>query len=276
MVSNEGLAVLGSYSNSEPCAITARIAPSTSPCAMSCPFTACAYKVSSTRRAASQPSRDPAMLMWLPRESTTMPSRRSIWARFCPYGPTSEEAARLSSKSMTTCVSGGTCMSRSYLRLGTSEGESDALFGKGSGSNADLVRGRSEVARRDRWREFAFEAVAFETIDSHRQHLSDNVGRGHHMGRLQVSGAADDLAGIARNALEQHVNGGANRRLVEGRLLAVDQFLEPRQSLVHVRCCNHLLQVRRRRPRPRRIFKRISGSVSDLHDKRECGGKIFR
>ena len=57
------LAVLVSNSNSEPCAITARIAPSTSPWSRSWPWAACAYSVSSTRRAASQPSRDPAMVM---------------------------------------------------------------------------------------------------------------------------------------------------------------------------------------------------------------------
>src|ERR1700753_1329099 len=106
------------------------------------------------------------MVMWLPRESTTTPSRRSPRARFWPYGPTSAETARLSSKSMTTCVSGGTCMSRSNLRLGTSEGESDALFGKGSGSDADVV-GRDVLSGRRR-HEFALEAVSFEAIDLHR------------------------------------------------------------------------------------------------------------
>ena len=51
---------------------------------------------------------------------------------------------------------------------------------------------------------------------------------------LQIGGAADDLAGIARRALEQHIDRCANRSLVEGRLLAVDQFLKPHQSLVHL------------------------------------------
>src|SRR6201992_1149566 len=114
-----------------------------------------------------------------------MPSRRSICARFWTYGPTSDDTARLSSKSMATCVSGGTCMSRSNLRLGTSEGESDALFGKGSGSNADGI-GRDRWRRRRR-REYALEAVTFEAVDFHRQNLPDDVGRGHHMGRLQIS-----------------------------------------------------------------------------------------
>ena len=52
---------------------------------------------------------------------------------------------------------------------------------------------------------------------------------------LQPGGTADDLAGIAGRAFEQHIDSVANHRLVEGRLLAVDQFLEPHQSLVHFR-----------------------------------------
>src|SRR5665811_152362 len=51
MVSNADLTLLASNSNSEPCAITARIAPSTSPCARSWPWVACVYNVSSTGRA---------------------------------------------------------------------------------------------------------------------------------------------------------------------------------------------------------------------------------
>ena len=51
---------------------------------------------------------------------------------------------------------------------------------------------------------------------------------------LQIGGAADDLAGIAGRAFEQHIDGVANHGLVEGRLLAVDQFLKPHQSLVHL------------------------------------------
>src|SRR5262249_33670166 len=98
---------------------------------------------------------------------------------------------------MTTCVSGGTCMSRSNLRLGASEGESDALFGKGSGSNG-LTGGCNRLRPRglDR-RKLAEQAVALEALDPDRQHLSDDVGRGHHMSRLQIRGAANDLAGIA-------------------------------------------------------------------------------
>src|SRR5450631_297577 len=123
------------------------------------------------------------MVMWLPRESTTTPSRRSTSARFCPYGPTSAEAARLSSKSITTWVSGGICISRSSLRVGASEGESDALFGKGSGSRCD-VRGIGDVRRMAhsgkisirRRCEFAEQAVALEAFDPHRQYLSDDIG----------------------------------------------------------------------------------------------------
>src|ERR1700675_5222266 len=83
-------------------------------------------------------------------------------ARFCPYGPTSADAARLSSKSMTTCVSGGICMSRSNLRLGASEGESDALFGKGSGSNVHLGQCGPDGMRGAY--EFAEQAAALEAF----------------------------------------------------------------------------------------------------------------
>src|SRR5450631_4248506 len=116
------------------------------------------------------------MVMWLPRESTTTPSRRSTSARFCPYGPTSAEAARLSSKSMTTCVSGGICMSRSSLRLGASEGESDALLGKGSSSNGRLRKCWLRGPRIRRGYEFAEQAVALEAFDGDRQHLPDDIG----------------------------------------------------------------------------------------------------
>src|SRR6185295_16518372 len=102
-------------------------------------------------------------------------------------GPTSAEAARLSSKSMTTWVSGGICMSRSNLRLGASEGESDALFGKGSGSHG-LLRGMVQWRRINRRRgngwhrpcrgggEFAEQAVSLQARDADRQHLADDVG----------------------------------------------------------------------------------------------------
>src|SRR5262249_39392456 len=124
---------------------------------------------------------------------------------------------------MTTWVSGGICMSRSNLRLGASEGESDALFGKGSGSRRhggkcwrDWPRGSAG--------EFAEQAVTLEAADLNRQHLPDDVRRSKHVGGLKISRAADDLAGIARRAFEQHIDGVANHGLVEGRLLAVDQF----------------------------------------------------
>jgi hypothetical protein len=50
----------------------------------------------------------------------------------------------------------------------------------------------------------------------------------------QVCGPSDDLAGITGRAFEQHVDGGADHGPVEGRLLTVDQFLEPHQTIVHL------------------------------------------
>src|SRR4051812_29112663 len=100
---------------------------------------------------------------------------------------------------MTTCVSGGICMSRSNLRLGASAGESDALFGKGSGSR-DHVRGIGDSSSwglcMSRASEFAEQAVALEAGDGYRQYPSDDVGSRHHMRGLQIGGAADDLAGV--------------------------------------------------------------------------------
>src|SRR5687768_7551008 len=122
---------------------------------------------------------------------------------------------------MTTWVSGGICMSRSNLRLGASEDESDALFGKGSGSLSFLRRtgflrriGHLRWSRSHRPHgsagEFAEQAVTLEALDFDRQNLSDDVRRGKHMRGLQVRGAADDLAGIARRAFEQHIDSVAN------------------------------------------------------------------
>src|ERR1700752_743965 len=99
---------------------------------------------------------------------------------------------------MTTWVSGGICMSRSSLRLGASEDESDALFGKGSGSRGRLKRSRLRTShlrsshlrksrlRLARGRKYAEQAVALEAIDGHRQYLSDEIGGRHHMRRLQI------------------------------------------------------------------------------------------
>src|SRR3954471_14657944 len=106
---------------------------------------------------------------------------------------------------MTTCVSGGICMSRSSLRLGASEGESDALFGKGSGSSDHPgfmgVGGEGWLRG-----EMAEQAVALEALDTHGENVSDDVGRRHHMCGLQIGGAADDLAFLARGPLEQHID----------------------------------------------------------------------
>ena len=95
------------------------------------------------------------------------------------------------------------------------------------------------------------------------------------MRRLQVGGAADDLAFIARGAFEQHVDRGADRRPVEGVLLAVDQFLKPCQAFVHCGRCNHLLHVRGGRARSRRILERIGPSVTDLRHQREGSFEVF-
>src|SRR3981081_1096466 len=118
---------------------------------------------------------------------------------------------------MTTWVSGWACRSRSSLRLGASEGESEALLGKGSGSRGQVRKSRPCRMRLTR-RKRTEQAVTLKAGNGDRQHLSDDVGRCHDMRRLQIGGAADDLARLARGALEQHIDGAANRRRIEGRL----------------------------------------------------------
>ena len=79
----------------------------------------------------------------------------------------------------------------------------------------------------------AEQAVALEAFDPDRQYLPDDFGRGHHMRRLQIGGAADDLAGIAARRSNSTSTVRPIAACIEGRLLAVDQFLKPHQSLVH-------------------------------------------
>src|SRR5262249_59915668 len=93
---------------------------------------------------------------------------------------------------------------------------------------------RSDWRRSDWRREMSEQAVALEALDMHGENCADDVDWGHDMGGLQIGGAANDLAFLARGPLEQHIDGRSNRSQVEGRLLAVDQFLEALQSLVHL------------------------------------------
>src|SRR5215471_3388991 len=103
-------------------------------------------------------------------------------------------------------------MSRSNLRLGASEGESDALFGKGSGSNGHLGRRRPNFRKGDGER--AKKAVTLELFDPHRHDPAEDIAGCHDMDWLQIGTASDDLTGNAALALEQHVHCGANRRRV--------------------------------------------------------------
>src|SRR5207237_8242618 len=111
---------------------------------------------------------------------------------------------------MTTCVSGGICMSRSSLRLGASEGESDALFGKGSGSSDHPgFGGASERRLRG---EMAEQAVTVEALDVHGEDFAEDVRGGHDMGGLQIGGAADELGCLGRGPLDRDVDSRSTLR----------------------------------------------------------------
>jgi hypothetical protein len=92
----------------------------------------------------------------------------------------------------------------SRLRVGMSEGESDALFGKGSGSHSrfgSIGELRNWHLRRSRCgladRKFAEQAVTLQAVDPDRENLSDDLLASHYMRGLQIGGTANDLAGIA-------------------------------------------------------------------------------
>src|SRR5215471_4125769 len=215
-------ALAGSKSNSEPCAIASRIAPSTSPETRSSPRLSRSYSPSSTRRACSQASREPSMVTWLPRESATTPSRRSISARFCPYWPNSTEASRLSSKASTTWVA---ALSPAVAGVGTSAPLSDPRVRNASGLHT-CQRGRRDVRRRG---EFTEQAVRAGARDRDGDHLADQRRRRHHLHGLQIGRAADKLAGQPASFLEQHVEGAADAARVEAGLVPVDLGLQPRE-----------------------------------------------
>src|SRR5262249_33739819 len=194
------------------------------PATTSSPRLSRSYRPSSTWRACSQASREPSMVTWLPRESATTPSRRSISARCCPYWPNSVEASRLSSNASTTWVAPFSAVAAG----GMSEPLSVPRVRNASALQArELGCGISDEGPRD----VADQAVRSGGGDGDRGPLADQPGRCHDLHGLQVGRAADQLAGQAARLLEQHVERAADAGAVERGLMAVDLGLQPRQPL---------------------------------------------
>ena len=103
--------------------------------------------------------------------------------------------------------------------------------------------------------------------------LADQAG-GRGMHRLEIRAAAHELAVMAAFALEQHRQGAADHRGVEGFLLAAQQRLQPLQPFgLHV--FGHLLRHdRRRRAGPGAVFEGIGLGVADLVHQRQRGREI--
>src|SRR5882724_2989136 len=173
-----------------------RIAASTSPCETSCPRLICSYRPSSTRRARSQASREPSSVTWLPRESATTPSRRSINARFCPYWPNSVEARRLSSKVSTVSAVAVSLASAADGAIPLSVGR----LRNASGSNCDAG------LCIDTWRirEHAEQAVCDGSGDGDRHHCADQACGRYDLHRLQIGRAAGELACVTTGLFHQH------------------------------------------------------------------------
>src|SRR5262249_10549287 len=161
------------------------------------------------------------MVTWLPRESAVTPSRRSISARCWPYWPNSVEASRLSSKASTTWVA---LVSPAASGEGRSEPLSEPRVRNASALQGCQL-GRGGLARQ-RPRKLAKQAVGAGARDRHGHDLADQRGGRHRLHRLQVGRAADQLPRQAARLLEQHVEGAADARLVEGGLTAVDLGLQ--------------------------------------------------
>src|SRR5215470_20209475 len=120
------------------------------------------------------------MVTWLPRESATTPSLRSISERFCPYWPNSTEARRLSSKVSTTWV---VAFSPAPVGVGTSEPWSDPRVRNASGLQMfgqSRQPGHVDMAPR-RLRELAKQAVGAGPNDRHAAHGADQRGGRHHL-----------------------------------------------------------------------------------------------
>src|SRR5262249_4880686 len=210
------------------------------------------------------------MVTWLPRESAVTPSRRSISARCWPYWPNSVEASRLSSKASTTWVA---LVSPAASGEGRSEPLSEPRVRNASALQGCQL-GRGGLARQ-RPRKLAKQAVGAGARDRHGHDLADQRGGRHRLHRLQVGRAADQLPPQAARLLAQHLAGGADARLVEGGLTAVDLGLQAGEALDLGGVVDLVVALGRRRARPRRILEREGARVADLADDRQRRGEIL-
>ena len=129
--------------------------------------------------------------------------------------------------------------------------------------------------RRGASRQVAEEAVALEAGQRDRQHLADRCRR-----KPSREPVADKPSGRrsgrdgGRACSNSTSKSLADAGSIERRLLAVDELLQLRETLIHRRRVDRPLHLRRRRTRPRRILERVGRSVTDLLDQREGRGEI--
>src|SRR4029077_18307962 len=240
-------------------------APSTSPDTSSSPRLSCSYNPSSTRRARSTPSRDPATLTGLPRCSATTPSRRSIRARFWPYWPNSIEASRLSSNASTIWVAA--------LSLGASgEDTREPLSDRGARNCSALRQHRFGAHRR--FHERPKQAVGTTLRHFHRCGVFDHCRGSHDLNRLEIWGAPDDLARIASRFVEQDLEGAANALRVEFGLVAVDRRLQTVEPFGFHFVGDLIVHFRGRRSGPGGVLERKGAGVVDLVDERQSRAEI--
>ena len=90
-----------------------------------------------------------------------------------------------------------------------------------------------------------------------------------HMHRLQKRRTADQLAGLAPGPVEQNVHAPADTRLVERRLLRVQEILERGQPFRLDLFGDLAVLIGGRRARAGRIFERIGLGIVDVAHQRQ-------
>src|SRR5262249_33487813 len=167
---------------------------------------------------------------------------RSISARFCPYWPNNRDASRLSSKASTTWVA--------ELPPPVGEDTNDPLSDRdernGSGLHQHRFRVDAGVNARTE------QAIGADVGTRHRRDVAHHCRWGHGLKRLEVWGAADNLARMASRLVEQDVEGAAEASGIEGSLVAVGGRLQAVEPLGCHGVRYLIRQVRGRRSGTRR------------------------